>query len=177
MNKILIFLCLVCWSCHVSKKLASQTVEHKEENTSQEFSDKSYLDSLFRSHLKISISYIKEDFLPDTNSRPDPAGPTPISPAKQPDKPVPVSREQITIDIQSDVENHVQKGDSLSDKSVTQRTEDTNSTYTQTKDRSVSWKFLIWISLLLVLVAGAIYCVKKKINPFVQLLKLLRKWL
>lgn len=170
-------LCLVCWSCHVSKKLASQTVEHKEENTSQEFSDKSYLDSLFRSHLKISISYIKEDFLPDTNSRPDPAGPTPISPAKQPDKPVPVSREQITIDIQSDVENHVQKSDSISDKSATQRTKDKGSTYTQTKDRSVSWKFLIWISLLLILIASAIYCVKKKINPFVKLLKLLRKWL
>lgn len=177
MNKILILLCLVCWSCHVSKKLSSQTAEHKEENTSREFFDKSYLDSLFRSHLKVSISYTKEDFLPDTNSRPDPAGTTPISPTKQPDKPVPVSREQITIDIQSDVENHVQKGDSLSDKSTAQRTEDTDSTYTQMKDRSVSWKFLIWISLLLVLVAGAIYCVKKKINPFVQLLKLLRKWL
>lgn len=175
MNKILILLCLVCWSCNVSKKLSSQTAGHKEESTSREFFDKSYLDSLFRSHLKISISYTKEDFLPDTNSRPDPAGPTPTSPAKQPDKPVPLSREHITIDIQSDVEGYVQKEDSLSDKSATRKNEDTESTYTQTKERSVSWKFLIWIFLLLVLVPGVIYCVKKKINPFVKLLKLL--WL
>lgn len=176
-SRIIVLLCLFCAGCNVEKKLSSHAVEHKEENTSREFFDKSYLDSLFRSHLKISISYTKEDFLPDPNSRPDPDDSLPFLPAKQPNKPIPTSREQITIDIQSDVENHVQKGDSLADKSAIRKTADSEITNIQTKERSVSWKFLIWISLLLVLVAGAIYCAKKKINPFVQLLKLLRKWL
>ncbi len=177
MNKIWILLCLGCWSCHVSKKLSSGAEEHTEGNHSRELLNKSYLDSLFRAHLKISISYTKENFLPDTSSRPVPSKTTLIPSAKQPDKPIPVSREQITIDIQADVENRIQKSDSLSDKNATQWNEDRKYNSTQIKDRSVSWKFLIWFSLVLVLVAAAIYCMKKKINPFVKLLKLLRKWL
>lgn len=176
-NRMIILLCLLCCGCNVEKKLSSNTVEHKEKNASRELFDKSFLDSLFRSHLKISISYTKEDFLPDTNSRSYPAETTSISPMGKPDKPMPVSREQFTLDIQSDVEKHVQEGDSLVDKSAVRKTADSKTTNTQTKERSVSWKFLIWISLLLVLVASTIYCAKKKINPFVQLLKLLRKCL
>ncbi len=175
MNKIWILLCLVCLSCHVTKKLSSQTDESKETINSKEFFNKSYLDSLFRAHLKISISYTKENYLPDTLSHVAPPETTP--PAKQPDKPIPVSREQLTLNIQADVENRIQKGDSISDKSVIQQKEHKESDNVQVKERSVSWKFLIWFSLVLVSVAAAIYCAKKKINPFVKLLKLLRKWL
>lgn len=176
MNKILILLCLVCWSCSVSKKISSGAEEHIEGSSSRQLLNKSYLDSLFRAHFKISISYSKENFLPDTSSRPVLSGTTPPS-ENQSDKPVPVSREQITIDIQADVENRIQKTDSLADKNAEQWEEDRKASNTQIKDRSVSWKFLIWCSLMLVLVAVAIYCAKKKINPFVKLLKLLRKWL
>ena len=177
MNKIWILLCLVCWGCHVSRKLSSESEEHKKEYNFREFFNKSYLDSLFRAHLKISISYTKENFLPDTLPHVDQSGTSSIPSARQLEKPIPVSREQMTIDIQADVEDRVQKRDSLSGKSVVQRKEDKESSNTQIKDRSVSWKFLIWLSLVLVSVIVAIYCVKKKINPFVKLLKLLRKWL
>lgn len=177
MNKMLILLLCLLSACNVSKKMSSQTTGHKEEFTTREIFSRQYLDSLFRSHIKLSVTYTKENFLPIAIPVSDPGTTIPIPVGKQSVPPVPAIREQITINLETDTETHVQKKDSLSDTCATQITEDQSQNTLQTKERSLSWKGLLWLSLLLVLVAITLYCVKNKINPFVKLLKLLQKWL
>lgn len=170
---LLVILCLLA-ACSSSKKLTSASEENKEEHSSRELDMQSYLDSLFRTNLKVSITYTEEKFLPvvpiGTSVVPEPTSPvpSPVTPSS-----TPVSRKQVTINLESRSETHVRKSDSLADRTLISTTKKSNNLTTKEKEKSPSWKFFLWISLVLALIAAALYCIKKKINP----LKLLRTWL
>lgn len=177
-NKALLMACCLLAACSSSKKLTSASEERKETTSFRALDMQSCLDSLFRTHLKVSITYTEDNFLPVV-----PTGtsvvPAPTSPVPSPVTPssTPVSRKQVTINLESASETRVQKKDSLADRSGISTNEEKKSLITKEKEKSLSWTFSLWILLVLVLVAAALYCVKKKINPIVELLKLLRTWL
>ncbi|MBD9177956.1 MAG: hypothetical protein EGP82_02070 [Odoribacter splanchnicus] len=168
---MLLLLCLLA-SCNVSKKITSVAEEKMVSSVTLESHMKSVLDSLFRSHLKVTINYTEEQFLPELTFRTDSSGTVGTVPHSKP-----VTRKELTIGIESDTETHIHKSDSLADHSATLDRQGKKTINTKDKKSTVSWKLFIWITLTLIGIAIGIYCVKNKINPFTQLLKLLRTWL